>query len=183
MTTALAITTATAAASPAVEETVVATQSLNEAVGKLQRAAKPACQSNVSIRSWANNRYVSAELNWGGNGYGTLRARADRVDAWERFTICQNGLASTIRSEANGKYVSAELNWSGNGNGTLRARADRVDAWEQFSFGNCGQDCVSIRSTANGKYVSAELNWSGNGNGTFRARADRVDAWENFAWS
>jgi hypothetical protein len=147
--------------------------------GQHRDAAAPACYA-VTITSRANGRLVSAELGWGGNSYGLLRARATAVGAWERFEVCFNGSNSTIRSLANNRYVSAELGWGGNSYGLLRARATVVAAWERFSFASCGADCVTIRSTANGRLVSAELGWGGNSYGLLRARATAVGAWERF---
>jgi len=40
-----------------------------------------------SIRFRANGKYVSAELGYSGDGYATLRARADVVGPWEQFVI------------------------------------------------------------------------------------------------
>lgn len=39
-----------------------------------------------ALRSWSNGGFVSAELGWGGDDYGTLRARATTIGAWEEFT-------------------------------------------------------------------------------------------------
>ena len=60
------------------------------AVSKLTRADTAACESSVTIKSWANNRYVAVELNpvdYTGGDYGMLRARTDKPDAWEAFKI------------------------------------------------------------------------------------------------
>lgn len=48
------------------------------------------CSSGCAIRAlgWAGDaRYVSAELDYTGAGYGMLRARATSVGGWERFII------------------------------------------------------------------------------------------------
>ncbi|WP_143229491.1 fascin domain-containing protein [Actinophytocola xanthii] len=154
--------------------------SLAEAVAQQNRNVSAAACYNVTIRSLANGRLVSAELGWGGNDYGLLRARATALGAWEWFRVCFNGSNSTIRSLANNRYVSAEIGWGGNDYGLLRARATAVGAWERFSFASCGSGCVTIRSTANNRLVSAELGWGGNDYGLLRARATAVGAWERF---
>jgi len=40
----------------------------------------------TSIKSVANRKFVSAELGYGGNDRGLLRARADSMGSWESFT-------------------------------------------------------------------------------------------------
>ncbi|GLX96563.1 hypothetical protein [Herbidospora sp. NBRC 101105] len=40
-----------------------------------------------TIKSLANNGYVSAEPAYPGDGYGMLRARADVVGHYEKFVI------------------------------------------------------------------------------------------------
>lgn len=143
-------------------------------------ATAKACYDDVTFTSKANNRYVSAELGWTGNGYGRLRARATVADDWELYEVCFNGTSSTIRSTANNRYVSAEIGWSGDDYGLLRARATEAKGWERFSFESCGSDCVLIRSTANNRLVSAEIGWSGARYGLLRARATAADDWEYF---
>jgi hypothetical protein len=41
----------------------------------------------MSIYSHATGRYVSAELGWSGARYGTLRARTQFAQSWERFWL------------------------------------------------------------------------------------------------
>lgn len=83
---------------------------------------------NLSIRSLANGKWVSAELNYGGALNGMLRARADSIGPWETF-YAPNG----IQSRANWKWVSAELQYTGIREGMLRARANGYGPWERFS--------------------------------------------------
>ncbi|MBA2729130.1 MAG: hypothetical protein H0U48_00005 [Euzebyaceae bacterium] len=45
------------------------------------------CNSGCAILALGNGRYVSAELDYTGNGYGMLRARATGIGGWERFII------------------------------------------------------------------------------------------------
>jgi hypothetical protein len=81
----------------------------------------------LAIRSLANGKWVSAELQYTGALYGMLRARATSIGPWETF----NG-GSGLRNKANWKFVSAELQYTGIRYGMLRARADRYGPWEQF---------------------------------------------------
>jgi hypothetical protein len=93
-----------------------------------------ACWSNVSIRSRANGRYLSAELGYSGGSNGMLRARAWVAGPWERYTVCRAGDIANIASQANKRYVSAELGYGGGNNGMLRARATAVGPWEAFTW-------------------------------------------------
>jgi len=82
---------------------------------------------NLSIRSLANGKWVSAELQYTGPLYAMLRARASRIGPWETFNA-----ALGIRNTVNWKWVTAELQYTGIRYGMLRARADRYGPWEQF---------------------------------------------------
>ncbi|QKV79991.1 hypothetical protein [Amycolatopsis sp. Hca4] len=78
----------------------------------------------------SEGRYVSADLG----GDGTLYARAEWPNAWEKFNIYTyqdvdaHNSDINITSAANGRYVSADVS----GDGTLRARATAPDRWEGF---------------------------------------------------
>jgi hypothetical protein len=143
-----------------------------------------ACWSNVSFRSRANGRYVSAEIDYSGGYNGMLRARATAVLPWERYTVCRTSStgATLIFSPANRRYVSAELGYSGGYNGMLRARATVAGSWEVFITSAASGGGLWIRSRANGRYVSAELGYGGGYNGMLRARATAVLPWEVFTW-
>lgn len=41
--------------------------------------------NTFALRSWINGKFVSAELGWGGDDNGTLRARATDIGFWEVF--------------------------------------------------------------------------------------------------
>jgi hypothetical protein len=130
----------------------------------------------------ANGKYVAAELNYTGAGYGELRARSSSVGSWERFEFCfgiGGALAAVaIRSLANGKWVAAELQYTGALYGMLRARADRIGPWETFAAINGG-----LRNQDNWKFVSAELQYTGIRYGMLRARANSRGPWEQFRTS
>jgi hypothetical protein len=134
------------------------------------------------LQSVANGKYVAAELNYTGAGYGELRARSSSVGSWERFEFCfgiGGALAAVaIRSLANGKWVAAELQYTGALYGMLRARADRIGPWETFAAINGG-----LRNQDNWKFVSAELQYTGIRYGMLRARAHSRGPWEQFRTS
>jgi hypothetical protein len=44
-------------------------------------------QAGNALQSVANGRYVSAELSWGGDRNGLLRARATAIGPWERYNL------------------------------------------------------------------------------------------------
>ena len=90
------------------------------------------CTGPVGLYSLANNRYVSAELGYGGGDHAMLRARATVIDAWERFHIIDHGSYINIKSAANDRLVSAELGYRGADYAMLRARATEDGPWERF---------------------------------------------------
>jgi hypothetical protein len=150
-------------------------------VGAVAAPATPAHASNCYdgwLKSVANGKYVSAQLDYKDANYGMLRARASRVDRWERFEFCwgtdTQGCNLSIRSLANGLWVSSEQNYTGANYGMLRARAAVPDRWETFN------GCLGLRNIVNWKYVSAELNYAGAWYAMLRARADTLDRWEEF---
>jgi hypothetical protein len=82
----------------------------------------------VAIRSLANGKWVSAELQYTGALYGMLRARASGIGPWETFAAINGGL----RNQTNLRFVSAELQYTGIRYGMLRARANSRGPWEEF---------------------------------------------------
>ncbi|GAA0463093.1 hypothetical protein Aca07nite_76080 [Actinoplanes capillaceus] len=142
------------------------------------------CWRNVTIRSAANGRYVSAEIGWDGAGYGALRARATRVSPWERFTVCRDAYsgATWIRAQANNDFVSAELDYAGATYGLLRAQAQKVAGWERFYSNRPPGGTFSFYARATRRWVSAEVTFRGRGYGSLRARATSVGAEETFRW-
>jgi hypothetical protein len=125
------------------------------------------CVQNVAIQSWVTGKFVSTELgsNFNSSERGALVARADNVDAWERYTICIDSDSNpynpspywTIRSQANGLLVSAEYGYSGTEWAMLRARSTSVGAWEKFDL-NCQtflRGCTFQSLTGHYNWVSA----------------------------
>jgi hypothetical protein len=170
-------------ASPA---TAVRTASAAAGTTPVERSslvADPPCDSRVAIKSVAANRYVSAELDYAGDGWAMLRARATTIGAWEAFDLCEAGNQSRLWSEAAQRYVSMEFDYGGNGWAMLRARSATHDAWEHFSIESVDgcADCKAIRSTFTGRLVSAELEYQGGDYGMLRARTTGAPgAWEKF---
>ncbi len=164
----------TAGASAATNDRFVRVTAANSPFGKRNTA--------YSFMSEANQKLVSAELNWDGGDYGALRARATDLGPWEGFSLEVQGNSTwTIKSLANGKFVSAELNYVGGTYGLLRARADVAAEWEKFDlYYNEARKLFTLKSQANGKFVSAELNYGGDAYGILRARATNVGPWEWF---
>jgi len=79
----------------------------------------------VSLRSHANGRYVSADLNIGGKLINNRTA----VGFWEKFTLSTNADGSvSLKANSNKKFVTAE-NF---GNAPLVANRDSIGYWEQF---------------------------------------------------
>jgi len=136
---------------------------------------------HVSIRSLAANRFVTAELGYGGADYGMLRARATAIASWEMFTLVGDcSRACALRSDANGRFVTAELGYQGYAWGETRARSGVAQAWEQFRFdGNCDTGCAIV-SLANGRYLTTELGYTGNGQNMLRARATQALGWGQY---
>ncbi|MEU0099930.1 endonuclease/exonuclease/phosphatase family protein [Streptomyces sp. NPDC006267] len=147
-----------------------------------------------ALKSLANGKYVSVDLNetdtqlqW------RLRARADSVGSWERFTLHTNHRAKTmgLRSEVTGFLVTAEFNDGGDREGMLRARGARLGQWQQFTpeyvnekppAGSPeGSQVLAFTATPTGgapKYVTAEVGEAGDG--LLRARGTKLGSWEKF---
>lgn len=109
------------------------------------------CTTDLAIKA-GNGLYVSAELGYGGNDYGLLRARAATVGPWEKFKLCHYQTPEpfyTLQSQANNLYVSVELGWPGESNAVLRARSSSYGPWERFKPSVIN----NIASEANAKLV------------------------------
>ena len=136
---------------------------------------------HVAIYSRAAGKFVSAELGYGGNDYGMLRARATGVGAWESFSLlgdCSRQCA--LQSDANGKFVSAELGYQGYAWGEIRARSGSAQGWEQFRFvGNCDSSCA-ILALSDSRYVTTQLGYTGAGQNMLRANATSAQGWEQY---
>ncbi|MEV6205671.1 hypothetical protein [Kitasatospora sp. NPDC051914] len=129
---------------------------------------------NFALRSWANGRYVSAELGYPGDRHALLRARATSIGPWETFhksstsqfasyceepagdpdtTYCQvrtNGASGTGATGTTGTTY-AWFDWSGRSSGR----------WTSVS----GSVCVTD-TWANGRGVKAQIDVHKAGAGT-----------------
>jgi hypothetical protein len=132
------------------------------------------------LRSDANGRYVTTELNYSGADHAMLRARrTGSPGAWEQYEFCWgvngNDANLAIRSLANGRWVSAELGYGGGRYAMLRARATRIGPWETFN------GALGLRNNTNWRWVTAELGYGGGLYGMLRARGDHYGPWEQFS--
>ena len=89
----------------------------------------------MTLRSQANNMYVSAEFGYTGSSYAMLRARASSVGPWEQFYLRNNWNGTwSISIYPGTQWVSAELGFSERSYGMLRARSGSAGPWEIFSM-------------------------------------------------
>ncbi|MEV4415392.1 hypothetical protein [Catellatospora sp. NPDC049609] len=84
----------------------------------------------LSIRSLANNRWVTVETGYTGVDNGMLRASSTSVGTKQYFWAWNGGL----NSDANGKYATAELSYTGARLGMLRSRATTAGPWEKYEI-------------------------------------------------
>lgn len=164
-------------------------------VGSSNAAASPHgldCYPVQGFKSVANDRYVTAQLDYGHpfsrpNLYAMLRAaHATAVGPWEKFQFChvpeRAAVTYSIFSDANKKWVATEIGYSGRDRDMLRARSSTVGAWEEYRIlciiGQPGY--FMIISDAARRYVAAELGYSRHDYGMLRARSTTAGAWEKF---
>lgn len=142
------------------------------------------CWHDITIRSVANGRYVSAEIGWGAGDYGALRARAVAPGKWERFIVCRDARSGVtkLRAQANNEFVSAELDNAGARYGMLRAQAEKAGGWERYYSNSAPGGQFSFYARDNRRWVSAEVTFRGDLRGVLRARATSVSAEQTFVW-
>jgi glucose/arabinose dehydrogenase/PKD repeat protein len=129
----------------------------------------PPPTGGVSLRSRANNLYVSAD----NAGASPLIARAATIGPWETFDLVDLGSGKVaLKSRANNMYVCAD---SG-GAASLIANRAAVGAWETFTLVRNGNATVSLLAQANGKYVVAE----NAGAQPLIANRTTIGPWEQF---
>jgi hypothetical protein len=147
-------------------------------------AADVPCWRDLTIKSTANGRYVSAEIGWNGGDHAALRARAAAPGKWEKFLVCRDaGTGVTkIRAQANNEFVSAELDYAGARYGMLRAQAEKVGGWERFYSNSAPGGQFSFYTKDTKRWVAAETGFTGRLYGVLRARATSVSAEETFVW-
>ncbi|MFE0465376.1 xylosidase [Kitasatospora sp. NPDC058965] len=123
----------------------------------------------VSLRSLANNDYVTAE----NAGTSPLIANRTAVGTWEQFDVVDAGNGTiALRARANGEYVTAE----NAGAGALIANRTAIGLWETFKLVTNANGTISLLAQVNGKYVTAE------NAGAAPLIADRtsIGTWEQF---
>ena len=132
---------------------------------------------NCTIRSKANDRYVSADPAID----RMLRANAIKVGASQRYRCIAIGTAGwAIKSVADDRFVSTQLSYSGVLHNALRAGALRVGASQTFTFVSAPScSCVALKAQDAG-YVSVELSDTGPIHGLLRADSGHVGANEQF---
>jgi hypothetical protein len=144
--------------------------------------APPGCYGPFAILAGGSGLWVSAELDYGGGGYGMLRARASQVSAWELFILCTDGFDWTINAGGNGLWVSTELDYGGTGYAMLRARGTSPGPWEHYTLFNNNSDGTYAIDGPNNLLVAAEFGYSAGENGMLRSRTGglTVGPWERF---
>ena len=129
----------------------------------------PPLPSTVSLRAYANNKYVVAE----NNGNDPLIANRGAVGPWEKFDLIDLGNDKiALRAQANGRYVCAE----NQGNAPLIANRDAIGSWERFTLIHNADGTVSLRAEANGMLVVAE----DGGSKPLIANRSAIGQWEKF---
>jgi hypothetical protein len=148
--------------------------------GVKSNATVGGCLGPGYIRAHNSNRFVSAELDYGGIGHDMLRARATEVHDWEIFQFCPlGGNRYAIVSDASLLLTSAEFGYTGTDNGMLRTRNTVVGPWETYIFTPRG-GFYTLQTSGNNLYVSAEFGYPDGTNGMLRARASNFGPWEMF---
>ncbi|MBE1592301.1 hypothetical protein ACFPOI_16815 [Nonomuraea angiospora] len=123
----------------------------------------------ISLRSRANNMYVTAE----NAGAQPLIANRTAVGGWEQFDRIDLGNGNiALQARANGKYVCAD----NAGASALIANRDTIGGWETFQLVSNSDGTISLKAQANGKYVCAD----NAGAAALIANRDAVGPWESF---
>ncbi|MEV6035843.1 hypothetical protein AB0L65_32120 [Nonomuraea sp. NPDC052116] len=123
----------------------------------------------ISLRSRANNLYVTAE----NAGAQPLIANRTAIGGWEQFDRVDLGNGNiALKARANGKYVTAE----NAGAQPLIANRDAVGPWETFQQTNNPDGTISLKAQANGQYVCAD----NAGAAPLIANRTAIGPWESF---
>jgi alpha-L-fucosidase 2 len=123
----------------------------------------------VSLRSRANNLYVSAA----NAGASPLIANAAAVGTWERFDLVDlGGGRVALKARVNNMFVCAE----NAGAASLIANRASAGSWETFIRVNNSNGTVSFQATVNNMYVVAE----NGGAAPLIANRTAIGPWEQF---
>ena len=116
-------------------------------VDALRILTRPSTASTVSLRSKANNLYVSAAAG------SPLIAGKTTIGTGEQFERVDLGNGNVaLRARINNQYVSA----AGAGAQPLIANAAAAGSWETFQLIGNPDGTVSLRAQINGKLVCAD---------------------------
>ncbi|WP_027345153.1 DUF7910 domain-containing protein [Hamadaea tsunoensis] len=123
----------------------------------------------VSLRSRANNLYVTAE----NAGAAALIANRAAIGAWEQFDLLDAGGGNVaLRAHANNLIVTAE----NAGASPLIANRTTVGGWETFQLVRNSNGTVSLKALANNLYVCAD----NTGASPLIANRAAIGGWEQF---
>jgi hypothetical protein len=87
-----------------------------------------------TLKSQANNLYVSTEEDYEGGYQYLLRARAAVVGGWELFVMYGVGGDTVEFTGSPGYWVTSELGYSGSDQYLLRANRKSLGGWETWVF-------------------------------------------------
>ncbi|WP_371780682.1 glycosyl hydrolase family 95 catalytic domain-containing protein [Streptosporangium subroseum] len=136
-------------------------------VDALRILTQPSTASTVSLRSKANNLYVSAAA---GSPLIASKTAIGTAEQFERVDLGNGNIA--LRARINNQYVSA----AGAGAQPLIANAAAAGSWETFQLVSNPGGTVSLRAQINGKLVCAD----GGGAQPLIANRDAIGPWEQF---
>ncbi|MEV4312522.1 DUF5703 domain-containing protein [Actinocrispum sp. NPDC049592] len=121
----------------------------------------------ISLRSRANNQYVSVATN------SQLIASKTSIGPTEQFDMIDLGNNNiALRAHATAKYVAAE----NAGAQPLIANRDTAGPWETFQLIHNPNTTVTFRATINNRYVCAD----NAGAAPLIANRDAIGPWEQF---
>jgi hypothetical protein len=104
---------------------------------------------NVSLRSFANGKFVCAE----NAGASPLIANRTAIGTWEQFQLWNTSPGYfALKAKANGLYVCAE----NAGNSPLIANRGAIGTWENFQWIPATGGRISLKALVNGRFVCAE---------------------------
>jgi hypothetical protein len=123
----------------------------------------------ISLRSRANNMYVTAE----NAGASALIANRTAIGAWEEFDLLDAGSGNiALRAHANNMIVTAD----NAGASPLIANRTAIGLWETFTLIHNSNGTVSLLAQVNHDYVTAE----NAGASALIANRTAIGTWEQF---
>jgi hypothetical protein len=125
--------------------------------------------SVISLRSRANNMYVSAD----NAGADPLIANRAAAGTWETFDVLDAGNGNiALRAHANNQIVCAD----NSGVASLIANRTAIGSWETFQLIHNSDGTVSLQALINNNYVTAE----NAGAQPLIANRTTIGTWEKF---